>query len=341
MLRQLARLTHPIAAAGLQACAVAVYSTHDDELIAAQESGFEGVACVDDAARLLGVLSHVWGQAPSEPVRTWAMGLVEFLLWMQEDDGSWVNFVEDWDGTRNEHGRTSVPGENFWHARAMLGLHAASRAFGDDRAKAAVLRGFERTGRSAVPSDLRALHLQLGLELLADGEVDGLKPRLRRWADEIASRRDGDILMNNPDERGAPHLWAHIQEGVLAKAGTALNDSALIDLAVASANAFLVPTILGGFERATTTSYDIACVVFSMERLAAVTHDERWAEHAAEARAWFEGRNPAGVPMYDRVAGKVFDGIDDKRVNAHSGAETNIEAASALPSDAIASARLL
>ena len=46
--------------------------------------------------------------------------------------------------------------------------------------------------------------------------------------------------MNNPDERGEPHLWAHVQEGVLADAGRVLGDETLVDVARASAKALLV-----------------------------------------------------------------------------------------------------
>ena len=42
------------------------------------------------------------------------------------------------------------------------------------------------------------------------------------------------------------------------------------------------------------------------------------------------GRNPAKRPVYDRVTGKVHDGIDVGVLNAHSGAESNIAAGQAL-----------
>ena len=48
-------------------------------------------------------------------------------------------------------------------------------------------------------------------------------------------------------------------------------------------------------------------------------------ELAALARAWFHGRNAAGEPVYDRLRGCVFDGIDGNRVSRNSGAESNIE----------------
>jgi hypothetical protein len=52
-----------------------------------------------------------------------------------------------------------------------------------------------------------------------------------------------------------------------------------------------------------------------------------------QARAWFDGRNSAKKPVYDRATGRVLDGIDDGRLNPHSGAESNIVGAQALVHD--------
>jgi hypothetical protein len=79
--------------------------------------------------------------------------------------------------------------------------------------------------------------------------------------------------------------------------------------------------------------YGAASAVFVLERLRAATGDPRYAKAAHDARAWFDGRNPAGVPVYDRMAGRVADGIDGDRVNPHSGAESNILGAQALFDD--------
>jgi hypothetical protein len=320
---------------------VAVYATAADETIAARESGFEGVACVDDAARLLGVLSRVWTRTALEPIRGWALGLLEFVLWMQEPDGRWVNFVEDWAGTRNETGLTSSVGENFWHGRAMCALCLAWLNFGDERAEAGMRRGFARVQGSEAPADVRALHLELGLRLIAEAGQADLDGTVRRWAHEIAERREGDVLMNNPDERGAPHLWAHVQEGVLADAGALLGDTSLIDRARGSAHALLEPVVRDGFDRPSMTPYDVSSAVFSLDRLGVATDEARWGELAVAAREWFDGRNPSGSPVYDRERGRVGDGIDDGRVSRNSGAEANIEAAAALFDDAVASATLI
>jgi len=340
VLRQLARLTRPLPAAGSDAVAVAVYADVNDEAVPARESGFEGVACIDDAARLLGVLCRVWSRARLRSIEAWARGLQEFVLWMQEPDGAWVNFVYDWDGRRNDEGLTSAVGENFWHGRALCSLVRAWLTFGDARAETAIRRGLEYVRAVGAPSDVRALHLEAGMALLHGGRAD-LEPTVRRWAHEIAASREGDVLMNNPDERGTPHLWAHVQEGALADAGAILGEPTLVDAARRSARALLEPAVRGGFDRASTTPYDVASTVFGLDRLSAATGEARWVRLAADARAWFDGRNPASSPVYDRRSGRVADGVDEGRVSRNSGAEANVEAAGALLEDAVASAALV
>ena len=227
MLRQLARLTRPVPAAGPGALALAVYTDPSGELVVAKESGFEGVACVDDAARVLDVLCDVWERPHDPEVERWARGLLEFVLWMQGDDGRWWNFVYDWSGTRNETGLTSSTGENFWHARALLGVEprVARRSATSGRTRR-LRRGLEHAiaRRGAVR---RASAAPGGRPPTRSSTVRSAASTIavRRWADEIASCRIGDVLMNNPDERGEPHLWAHVQEGVLAEAGSMLDDA--------------------------------------------------------------------------------------------------------------------
>ncbi len=335
MLRQLARLTRPLPAAGPSALAVAVYADMNDEPIVARESGMEGVACVDDAARLLNVLCDVWTATRLPWVERWARGVLDFVMWMQEDDGRWLNFVYDWDGTRNEDGLTSNVGENFWHARALCGTAHAWLTFGDERAERALRLGLDHAVAKDAPPDVRALHLEVARRLVREtGELGMLEP-IRRWADEIAGCRIDGVLMNSPYERGVPHLWAHTQEGVLVDAASLLGDPSLLQTAIASAETLLAPIVRAGFNGPSSTPYDVSSTVFSLDRLSRATGDPVWSELAADARAWFGHRNAAGTLVYDPARGRVADGIDGDRVSGNSGAEANIEGANALPDAAV------
>ncbi len=334
-------MTRPLPAAGPEALAVAVYGGANDEPIIARESGMEGVACVDDAARLLNVLCDVWSATRLPWVERWARGVLEFVLWMQDDDGRWINFVYDWDGTRNELGLTSNVGENFWHARALCGTAHAWLTFGDERAERALHSGLDHAMAKDAPPDVRALHMEVAGRLVRGAGEERLRAPIRRWADEIASCRIDDVLMNSPFERGVPHLWAHTQEGVLVEAAEILEDPTLVEIAAASATALLVPIVRAGFNGPSSTPYDVSSTVFSLDRLATATDDPAWDVLATDARAWFGVRNAAGQPVYDPARGRVADGIDGDRLNANSGAEANIEGASALPAVAIAVASVM
>ena len=335
MLRQLWRLTSPVPAAGPDALAVTIYE-HPDGVVHAEESGYEGVACVDDAARLLIVLSRVWERTELDWVEHWARGLLDYVLWMQEPDGTWINFVRDWDGEKNRDGITSRPGQNFWLARGILGTQAAASVFGDERARDASRKGLAAAAREEAPPDVRALHLLAALS--GDGEPD----LARAWADELLACRDGDVLKNAPLEVGVPHLWGHIQEGALAEAAHGLDRPDYLEAAVASAEAVIVPAVTSSFrEQVSTSPYDVAACIWSLDRLAAASGDGRWAGLAADGRAWFDGRNAAGAPVYDRDRGRVGDGVDGTRVSENSGAESNIVAADVLLDEAVAVARTM
>jgi hypothetical protein len=194
--------------------------------------------------------------------------------------------------------------------------------------------------RSAVdvPSDVRAIHAIMLMELIRAGGMTHLRGELERWADEIAAVRRGAVLLDNPDA-ASPHLWGHVQEGVLADAGALLGRADLVAVARQSALEYLAPLVESGFDLPTVQPYGVASVVYSLERLAAVTGDPVFAELLKAARAWFDGRNPAHRPVYDRDAGRVHDGIDDGLLNRHSGAESNIVGAQALIDDVIARGR--
>ena len=328
MLRQLARLTRPVIASP-RAVAIAVYMDAAGHPIAATDRGHEGVACVDDAARALVVLCDLWTSTRLPVIGAWAAALLEFVLYMQDGDGRFVNFVSDWAGTRNEDGPTSFAGGSFWHARGVHGIARAAAVFDDPRIPAGVLRGMTQVRGAAAPANVRAIHILTAVELLRSGQLPELGTDLEAWCEELVACRRDRVLFDDPDQR-EPHLWAHIQEGALADAGAYLGRDDLVRVARESALRYLAPLIDSGFDLPTVQPDGVACALFGVERLAAITGERRFAQLAERARAWFDERNPARRPVYDRVTGRVHDGIDAGVLNDHSGAEANIAAAQAL-----------
>ena len=125
---------------------------------------------------------------------------------------------------------------------------------------------------------------------------------------------------------------------MLAEAGELLGDPSLVAIAAKSADALWAPIVADGFDRPSVTPYDVGCAVYALDRLARVTGDAHWEALASDARAWFDGRNPAGLPVYDRERGRVADGLDEGRVSGNSGAEANIVGAEALFDHVVATA---
>ncbi|MEO8899283.1 MAG: hypothetical protein ABI352_10415 [Candidatus Dormibacter sp.] len=330
MLRQIARLARRTPSIGPRAIAIAVYADVADNLVPAREAGFEGVACVDDAARALELYCALWDATRLPWVLDWCEGLLDFVVGMQDHDGRWVNFIFDWSGSRNREGRTSQAGGLFWQARAVLALARASRSLDDDRIATALRRGLPHLENGPVPADVRVLHILTALQLHDRADHQWLRDMLGGWLDEVASCRVEGVLMNAYEERGRPHLWGHLQEGALAEAGILLGRHDLVDVAQHSANLVFSGPVESGFDIERVLPYDVASCVNGLDRLAVATGIPRYRAQAQLARAWFDGRNPAGRPVYDRAAGRVGDGVDGGRVSDGSGAESNIVAASAL-----------
>lgn len=330
MLSRLVALTRPLAIDGPPALGIAIYANDDGQLLRARESGEEGVACVDDAARALVLWCDLWERTRSPVARLWVDGLLRFCRRMQQADGRFLNFVLDWSGTLNVDGITSRPdGAAFWNARAARAMAKVWKTFGDERARSDYERARAWFDERPVASDIRAVQVLAALD--AGEPADDLG----RWCDDLVSQRLGDVLVDSHDAT-EPHLWGHIQEGVLAMAATTLGRPDLFAVARRSADAYLVPLIDSGFRGEMVQPYGAASAVFVMERLRAAGGDARYDKAAADARAWFDGRNRAGRPVYDRLTGQVADGIDGDRINSHSGAESNILGAQALFDDVAA-----
>ena len=327
MLNRLVALARPLEVEDRRAIGLAIYADEAGEHFGARESGIEGVACLDDAARALVLWADLWERTRLPVAREWVDGLLAFCRWMQLDDGRFVNFVLDWSGVRNTDGITSrADGASFWHARGARAMAKVWRVLGDERARDDYHRARASFDERPVGSDARAVQVLAALDA-GDPVTD-----IARWCDDIVAQRRGDVLLDAHDAT-EPHVWGHIQEGVLAIAGRALGRPDLVDVARVSADAYLVPLVAGRFALPTVQPYGAASAAFALASLAEVTGDPRYAAAARDARAWFDGRNPAGLRVYDREAGRVADGVDGIHLNPHSGAESNIVGAQALIDD--------
>lgn len=332
MIRQLTRLLRPVPALGPRVVAIATYAHPTGrafELRAAAESGYEGVACVDDAARAAILYASIWQRHRLAWAQETAEGLLAFTAAMQVEGGGFTNFIATWEGTRQLDTPTSHPGGGPWQARAMHALARGARVF----KRPVYLEAFE-AGLSAlsVPTahlDVRALAAMAVLEYWHVTAAPSARALALLWAEEIAGAAEGNIL---PDRVGSAeiHLWGHLQEAALARIGHTFERDDLVQVAARSADALLCPVVEHAFAGPRSLAFDVNSVIAGLEAVAVATSEPRYREHARMAQAWFDGRNAAGAPVYDRDRGLVADGIDGDRVSENSGAESNIEGALAL-----------
>ena len=333
MIRQLHRLLRPVPALGPGVLALAVYAhPHDGhfEARAAAEQGYEGVACLDDAARAAVLYSEIWRRRQGVGwARERAEGLLRFTCAMQTEDGAFVNFIADWNGRRQVHTPTSRPGGGAWQARGMHALACGTATFDDGGYAEAFESGLAALDRPTPYLDVRAVCVLAALKYWQTTGARHVAARALVWADEIYKGRIGDVL---PDRAGSAevHLWGHLQEAALARVGAEFGRDDLVQAAARSAGAVLAPAAQHAFAGRRAVPFDVSSTVLGLDAVAAATGDAHYVALAGLARAWFDGRNAASKPVYDRERGLVLDGIDGDRVSQNSGAEANIEGGLAL-----------
>jgi hypothetical protein len=331
VLRQIDRLTRPVERAGPDARALAVYAEPPASdpgapgvERAASEQGFEGVACVDDAARAIVLYCQVWRRWQLESARTAAYGLLRFVAYMQDDDGRFVNFIFDWTGRRNSAGRTSSAGGAAWQARAVHALAWAASTFGDVEWDERFRRGLLWLDAPTAYLDLRAVGVLAVLQHWQTTADPASAQRALAWSAEIAAHANGGRLLNAAGVSQI-HLWGHLQETALADTGRVLGRPDFVSCAQASADALLLPLVEEAFDLPHVLPFEVSCTVSGLAAVGRATGDCRYTTAAALGRLWFHGRNNAGQVVYDRRRGLVYDGIDLGQVSHNSGAESNIE----------------
>jgi hypothetical protein len=118
-LAHLDSLCEDVTIAGLPCTIVHIYSDAPDYLWT--DASGEGVACVDDVARAAVLYIHAGGAAGARPDTVRIRRLLNFVMVMQAEDGTFNNFIEK-DLTINREGPTSRSSFGFWAARGYWAL---------------------------------------------------------------------------------------------------------------------------------------------------------------------------------------------------------------------------
>ncbi len=295
--------------------------------ITARQSGPEGVGCVDDAARAALLALWVHEETGSAAALHLARAWLGFVAYMQEPDGSFVNFILDAAGTKNRDGRTSYAGGRWWTARARWALGRAWRCTREETYRRRATRGgFAWTG------DLKVLAVQvLALLELYEPQPDArLAGRILRRCDAIVAGGPG--YLRDRAGQGIVALWGYHQLQALARAGRLLGRADYLAACAMTVTELVEPVIAGGFyhvyptQREPQCAYDVSALALGLAELYHATGVGHYRALALRCIAWLDGANAAGRALYHRETGRCADGVAGRRISTHCGAESAIEA---------------
>ncbi|HEU4748048.1 MAG TPA: hypothetical protein VFS56_06065, partial [Gemmatimonadaceae bacterium] len=325
--------------------------------------GYEGIASLDDAARAAVVYLRAYESTGDTIARREALGLLAFVIAMEQGDGEFVNFI-DAAGDLNRNAVSSRKSMSYWAARSIWAMGEAVRVLGHDPSASATLdkirpvldRAVARmareidAGRLIGGSATATSEALLGLLALQRAEP---APRITALAERTAALLvplSRGSMSSAPwgartDAPGAEwHAWGTRSTVALAEAAVVLNRPELAAAARREADGLWGRFLMAGQPASTIgpsnvtnwfpqIAYGVGPIVEGFLALADATGDRRYPVFAGLTAAWFAGANPAGVSMYDEKRGRTFDGIDGPspiRLNRNAGAESTIEALLAL-----------
>lgn len=324
----------------------------------AAETGEEGWACVDDAARAALLALHIAesrGDQDDDERETrhaallWARRWLTFVRYMQLPDGRFVNFVLDAEGRRNLSGSTSLPGGVWWTGRALWALARYHRLTGSRWALAAWLRCplpdvgdagktlglFALAGCELLRADPQALPPALGKRL--SNEQMRVRALIERWCRAIIASGPG-YFRDEPGRVDLP-LWGYHQLHAVAAAAEVLGCPEWIHPCAVTVRNLVEPVVAArglyhwdpehGHSKEGLCAYCLSPLVQGLTALYRLSGDPHHRLLAREAADWLFGRNDAHAVLYDPVTGRCADGLDGPSAStpsANYGAESSIEA---------------
>ncbi|HEX2622485.1 MAG TPA: hypothetical protein VHL11_20135, partial [Phototrophicaceae bacterium] len=264
-------LTEPVTIDGREMAIVHIYSESPDyEWV---DDADEGISAVDDVARAAIVYLWEYERTGDAALLDQARRCLEFVRYMQADDGEFYNFVFTREGEINLRGNTSFKSLGWWAMRGLWALGEGVRIFDKvdpiyadelaadyQRTESAVGAAMSNYGQynslhgfqipAWIPADEPAI---ASIGLLGMSAYYQARPNettaeiITRIADGISEYRLGTdseypfgMHPTNSNAPGFWHNWGAHMPHALVMAGMALDRQDWIDSAAASANSFLL-----------------------------------------------------------------------------------------------------
>ncbi|MBF8248920.1 MAG: hypothetical protein HW374_1720, partial [Bacteroidetes bacterium] len=245
--------------------------------VEAKETGTEGIACVDDAARAAVVYLRHFELTKDRTSLDRAKSLLRFILHMQADDGTFYNFIYS-DHSINRTGETSRSLFGWWAARSIWSFGLGYRilqyeepAFAEHLQNSlhksfrhidTLLTRYGQTksyGRFESPRWLlyeeasdATTEIVLGLLEYYEATKDStVRNYILRLAEGVTMMQDGDFDVFpyglHRSWRTMWHMWGNSQTQVLAQAGKLLKNAAFVQSAEREARSFYARLLINGF----------------------------------------------------------------------------------------------
>jgi hypothetical protein len=336
LLDHLRTLTFDFEREGRKISAVAVYAEPGQgtpavyRTVAADDTGYEGIACLDDTARAATLALALYEQSRSRTALLTAQRWLTFVEYMQYPDGTFANFIRNAAGIRNSSGPTSRRGGYWWSVRA---LRALARAYRLTRRKEYLDR-YRACRLDPLPDGkINGMLALAELELHAIDPSPDTRSALTEYCEQIVEvSGDAPYLLDHP-QRERIHFWGYHQFEALALAAPILERPDLLERCARTVRTLIAPAVRARMWRsypdrlkAGLTAYDVSPIVTGLTALHVATNRQEYRTLALQAAAWFYGRNDARTAMYDPTTGRCRDGITDGRASMNYGAESSIEA---------------
>lgn len=298
---------------------------HADHATARREHGY----CADDVARVLLVTTRE--HQPSALVRELTDGALNFLDEAVDETGQCRN-------RRSADGHwTSGPSVDDCWGRSVWGLGSAAASEHEGVALAARVV-FERAAQRRSPWSRSTAFAVLGAAALAQREPDHrLALDLLRDAALSMKRGANDPTWPWPESH-LTYANAVLPDAMMAT-GASLDRPDLVERGLVllhwlikreSLDGHLSVTPVGGSEskdfapRFDQQPIEISTLADACARATTLDDSATWPRTIHLAEDWFDGRNDAGVTMWDPHTGGAFDGLGPDAANRNQGAESTL-----------------
>ena len=273
-------LTERIAFRGDSVAIVHIYANYPDYAwVGAAESGPEGIACVDDAARAAIVSLRHYELTKDDASLARARGLLSFVAGMQTGDGDFYNFIFD-DHSINETGVTSHKSFGWWGARGVWAMAMGHRVLAQVDPSFArglgdrVRRSLPRVDSLLKPYDQSSLvrgyrvprwlpygsgadvssELMMGLaEYVSVTQDTGAQIFLKKLGDGLMTMQDGDEATYpfglHRSWESMWHMWGNGQTQALSEAGRLMQDRRMVESAEREARGFYSRLLIDGYSK--------------------------------------------------------------------------------------------